>query len=156
MLSRIDLAILAALEESARLSYSELSERVGLSKTPCWQRVQALEKAGVIRGYRASLDRQKLSLGLTAHVQVIIDFNQRAAFENAVISHNAIIACHTTAGEADYLLEVVATDVQDLDKLLREDLCLLPGVQRFNTTLCLKTIKDAGGLTAAAQVGRGR
>ena len=145
-MDRFDRAILAELERDGRIGFAELGQRVGLSKTPCWKRVQALERAGVIRGYRAQLDPAALGVGLNAFVQVMMDFTKHTEFEQAVLRHPAVLACHTTAGEGDYLLHVVADGVAGLDALLREDLSRLPGVQRFSTTVCLTTIKDHGPL----------
>lgn len=146
-----DYAILRLLEADGRSSYVGLAEQVGLSKTPCWARVQNLEKDGVIRGYRAVLDPAALGLGLNAFVQVSIEFGSHTAFEAAALAHPAITECYTTAGDGDYLLRVVTRDVGTLDSLLREDLCRLPGVQRFSTQICLKTIKDGGALSQTAE-----
>jgi Lrp/AsnC family leucine-responsive transcriptional regulator len=67
-----------------------------------------------------------------------------------VRAHPAIIECYTTAGQGDYLMQIVTRDVESLDGLLREELTRLPGVQRFSTTVCMKRIKAAGGVTGAA------
>ncbi len=151
-----DHAILGLLEADGRQSYVALAEQVGLSKTPCWARVQALEKEGVIKGYRAVLEPAAIGLGLTAFVQVSIHFGSHAEFEAAALAHPAILECFTTAGDGDYLLRVATGDVDRLDGLLREDLCRLPGVQRFSTTICLKTIKDGGSLAQTAAFTRKR
>lgn len=147
-LSRIDLAILRILEADARISFAALAERVGLSKSPCWSRVQALEKAGVITGYHARIAPQAVGKGLTVFAQATVDFARAEAFEAAVLRHPAITDCHSTAGAADYLLRIVAADVADLDHLLRKDLSALPGVQRLTTTVCMKAIKAGGGVMA--------
>lgn len=147
-LNRADLSILRVLETDARISFSALAERTGVAKTPCWSRVQALEKAGVIKGYRAQLDAGALGRGLTVFAQVTIDFAQHEAFEAAAVRHPSILECHTTTGAGDYLLRIVAADVGDLDQLLRKELARLPGVQRFSTTICMKAIKQDGALTA--------
>ena len=149
-----DFSILTALEEDARQPFAALAERVALSKTPCWNRVRELERRDVIRGYHAVIDPRALGLNLTSFVQVRVEFGRHGEFERAVRDHPAIIECFTTAGEEDYLLKVVSGDVEQLDSLLRDELCRLPGVARFSTTICLKRIKDAGPLTrAAAAVG---
>ena len=149
-MDRHDRAILVALEADARQSFGAIAERVGLSKTPCWTRVQALEQRGTITGYRAVVDPHALGLKLSAYVQVTIEFGMHEAFETAVIAHPAILDCYTTAGAGDYLLHVITSDVERLDKLLREDLCMLPGVSRFSTTICMKKIKHGAPVTAAA------
>jgi Lrp/AsnC family transcriptional regulator, leucine-responsive regulatory protein len=152
---RIDLAILQALETDGRLSYADLGERVGLSKSPCWKRVQALEQAGAIQGYRAVLDPAALGLETTAFIQVTVAFDQHDAFEAAVMRHPRILSAHATVGEADYLLHVLAPNMPALDEFLRQELWRLPGVQRFVTTMAMRTIKPAGAITANLALGKG-
>jgi len=149
-MNKVDMAILAALESNGRESFEAIGRKVSLSKTPCWTRVQTLERDGAIRGYRAVIDPSALGVKLTAFVAVTIEFGSRVAFERAVGEHAAIIQCYTTAGEADYLLQVITGDVELLDSLLREELCRLPGVERLVSTVCLKRIKDDGPMTRAA------
>ncbi len=149
-MDKIDRAILAALEENGRVPFGDIAERVALSRTPCWTRVQRLTAEGAIQGYRAVIEPSALGLKLTAFVQVQIEFSRRAAFESAVLGHPAIIECYTTPGQDDYLLQVMTGDVERLDGLLREELCRLPGVQRSSTTICLKRIKGNGPVTRAA------
>ena len=148
ILSRIDLSILRILEADARISFAALAERVGLSKSPCWSRVQALEKQGVITGYRARIDAKAVGKGLTVYALATVDFARAEPFEAAVLRHPSIIECHSTAGAGDYLLRIVAADVADLDTLLRKELSQLPGVQRYTTTVCMKAIKEDGLLMA--------
>ena len=147
---KIDWSILEALEEDGRQSFAAVAERAGVSKTPCWSRVHALEQAGTITGYRAVIDPYAVGLKLTAFIGVTIAFGAREAFERAVAAHPAILECYTTAGAADYLLHVITSDVERLDGLLREELCRLPGVQRSDTTVCLKRIKGNGAIALAA------
>ena len=149
-MDKTDWLILESLEADGRQSFAAVAERVSLSKTPCWARVQTLEREGAIQGYRAVVDPYALGLKLTAFIGVTIDFGSRVAFERAVAEHPAIIECYTTAGPADYLLQIMTSDVERLDGLLREELCRLPGVQRSDTTICLKRIKDNGPISRAA------
>jgi len=147
---RIDREILTALERDGRQSYASLADSVGLSKTPCWNRVQAMEEAGIITGYRADIDPARISLGVMAYIQVMIDSAKREEFEAAVVAAPAILECHTIAGDGDYVLRVACRDVDDLDHLLRFDIGVLPGVQRSSTMICLKTIKRGGLFSQAA------
>lgn len=147
LMDRIDWKILAELEEDARLSFAELGERVGLSKSPCWSRVRDLERDGVIRGFAAQLVPGALGLAVQCFVEVRIRFDAHAEFEAAVMDHPAIIECHTTAGDGDYILRLYARSVEHLDHLLRHDLSKLPGVHRLSTNVCLKTIKSRASLT---------
>ena len=142
--------VLAELESDARLSYAELGEHIGLSKTPTWARVRALEQAGTITGYRAELDPAALGLDLHAFVEVRLRAAQHAEFEAAVLRHPAVIECFTTAGQADYLLHVLVTGIGALDALLRDEISRLPGVERLATTVGMTTIKRRARLTDCA------
>ncbi|WP_114954357.1 Lrp/AsnC family transcriptional regulator [Sphingosinicella terrae] len=147
----VDRSILASLERDARQSFSTLAENVGLSKTPCWTRVQSLERSGALAGYYAEVDPRALGLGVYAFVQISIDFARRPEFETAVRDCPAVIECYTIAGDADYLAKVICRDVDDLDNLLRFSISALPGVQRSATMVCLKTVKTRGSVLAAAE-----
>ena len=113
-----DRKIVRLLEQDARMSFADLAQEVGLSKTPCWKRVKALEESGVIRRYVTQVDPAKLGLGLEALVQVSIQSEDYERFENEVVKHPLIRRCLATTGEADYLLHVMAENMAELDALL--------------------------------------
>lgn len=144
MLDRVDEAILRLLEKDGRLSFSSLGQEIGLSKTPSWARVNALERSRVITAYRAEIDPSQLGLHLHAFVQVTIDAARHAEFEDVVLRHGSILECYTTAGDADYLLHVLVPGIEELDHLLREEIARMPGVRRVTTTIAMKTIKHRG------------
>jgi len=146
-MDKIDREIVGLLEEDARVSFARLGERVGLSKTPCWQRVREMERQGLIRGYRAEPDAEKLGLRVHAFVHVTITAARHAEFESAAASHPAVLQCFTTAGQADYLMHVLVGEIAQLDQLLRMEIRRMPGVQKLETTVCLKTIKARAPLT---------
>jgi len=150
-MDRLDWKIIAALEQDGRQSFAELGETVGLSKSPCWSRVRSLEGLGIIRGYAASLDPVALGLDVQSFVEVRISLDAHSEFEAAVIAHPAVVECHTTAGDSDYMLKIFARSVDHLDELLRHDLSKLPGVHRLSTVVCLKTIKQRGHLAEWAR-----
>jgi Lrp/AsnC family leucine-responsive transcriptional regulator len=141
-MDKTDQKILKSIETHARQSFAELGERVGLSKTPCWKRVQSLEASGIIKGYRASLDPKKLGLNLYAFVHVSIEASRYSEFESAVARIPAVLQCFSTAGEADYLMQVLVRDVEALDEVIRMVIAQLPGVQSTESTVCMKVIKD--------------
>ena len=143
----IDWKILAELEADGRLSFADLSERVGLSKSPCWSRVRELETNGAIEGFAALINPTSLGLAVQCYCQVRIGLDAHDAFEAAVLAHPAVIECHTTAGDSDYLIRIFARSVEHLDDLLRHELSVLPGVHRLSTTVCLKTIKSRAPLS---------
>jgi Lrp/AsnC family transcriptional regulator, leucine-responsive regulatory protein len=146
-MDKIDQRILTFLEENARQSFAELGEQVGLSKTPCWQRVRDMERQGVIKGYRADIDSAQLGLRVEAFVQVTLSSVQHVEFEEAVMRHPAVLQCFTTAGQADYLMHVLVAGISELDGLLRLEISQMPGVQRIETTVCMKTIKHRAPIT---------
>lgn len=150
-MDRIDWKITEALEANGRQSFAELAETVGLSKSPCWYRVRSLEQAGVIDSYNARLDPFALGLEVQSFVEVRINLDAHAEFEIAVVAHPAVVECHTTAGDSDYVLKVFTRSVDHLDELLRHDLSKLPGVHRLSTLMCLKTIKRQGNLAEWAR-----
>ncbi len=146
-MDEIDRRLLTSLEENARQSFADLGEQIGLSKTPCWQRVRDLERSGVIRGYRADIDAAQLGLQVQAFVHVTLSSAQHAEFETAVIQHPAVLQCFTTAGQADYLVHILVAGIAELDNLLRMQISRMPGVQRIETTVCMKTIKHRSAIT---------
>src|SRR5260221_8379312 len=109
-LDAIDRRMLAELQEDARLTNVELADRVGLSASPCIRRLKRLEREGVIEGYRATLDRSKLGLGLTIYVGVKVERHhdeEAAAFEAAVRALKEGISCPLGSGEGEFLVRVV-------------------------------------------------
>jgi len=142
-MDKFDKKIVQKLERDSRISYSKLADDIGLSKTPCWQRVKHLEATGVILSYTTELDYEKLGFEINAVVFVVIDFEKSEQFETSVQSHRSIIRCAAVTGDYDYLLEVVAKNMREFDNLLRKELSRLPGVQRFNTSLSTREVKQS-------------
>jgi Lrp/AsnC family transcriptional regulator, leucine-responsive regulatory protein len=147
---RIDRAILRALEADARLSFGDLADTIGISKTPCWNRVRALEKARVIAAYRAEIDPSQLGLELHAFVRVTLDGRRHAEFEAAVMRHRSVLECHATTGDGDYLLHVLVSGIAALDGFLRNEISCMPGVLRLHTTVGTKVIKGRSSILECA------
>jgi DNA-binding Lrp family transcriptional regulator len=147
MVDRIDKAILQILETDGRTSFNALSEKINLSKTPSWSRVQALERDKVITGYRAVLSPEKLGLHLQAFVQARVASDKQKAFQDAVHRNGSVLECYATTGEADYLLHVLVSDVTALDELVRTQIASMPGVKGVFTIVCLSVIKTDGRIT---------
>lgn len=150
-MDKMDWKIVSELERDGRQSYAELGERIGLSKSPCWSRVQQLEKKGIIGGYAARIEPSAVGLTVQSFVEVKINLDAHDAFEDAALKHPAVMECHTTAGDSDYLLRVFTRSVSDLDDLLRYELSRLPGVSGLATLICLKTIKSNGFISQWAR-----
>ncbi len=148
-LDDIDRRILATLQRNARLTNVELSAEVGLSPSPCLRRVGLLEKAGVIGGYHASLDRTGVGLGLTVFVGVKVERHQdeaAEAFRKAVRALPEVVSCHLVSGEADFLLQVVVPDLAAYERLLLGTLLKLPGVSDIRSNFAIQTVKQQAAL----------
>jgi len=118
-LDRIDRKILHELMQDATLPVVQLADRVGLSQTPCWKRVQKLEAAGVITGRVALVAPEKIGLGLTVFVEIEAAEHTdawRAAFKAAVEALPEVVEVHRMAGEVDYLLKVAVPDMDAYDR----------------------------------------
>ena len=141
----VDHMILAELQEDGRLTLTELAERVRLTPAPCHRRLRELERNGVITGYRAVLDPAAVGLGFEALVNVTMDREDAdtiAAFEAALVAVPEIRHAERLFGDPDYLLRVVAIDLNDYAALRDQKLATLPGVQRITSTIVMKRIVD--------------
>lgn len=144
-LDRVDVALLNALQANARLSIAELAERVSLTPSPCWRRVRRLEEAGLLVGYRAILAPKQLGYGVTAFVNVMMGSHDKETsrrFEQRLTEIPQIISCHHLSGKYDFLLEVVAEDLETFGVFAREVLQALPGVKEIYSSFSLKVVKD--------------
>jgi DNA-binding Lrp family transcriptional regulator len=138
-----DRKILAHLQEDGRLSLTDLGERIGLSLSPCHRRVRALEEAGVIADYRATIDPAAVGLNFSAIVFVTLQATDRDSvrgFEESVPGVPEIIQAQRLFGDPDYILNVITTDLAAFQKLYDESLSTLPNVLRLRSTLVMKTI----------------
>lgn len=144
-MDEIDRKILAELQQDGRLTVTELADRVRLTPAPCHRRLRELERAGVITGYRAVLDPAAVGLGFEALVSVTMDREDAdtiAAFEAALVAVPEIRHAERLFGDPDYLLRVVAVDLNDYATLRDQKLATLPGVQRITSTIVMRRIVD--------------
>lgn len=149
-MDNIDRKILKTLQENGRMSITELSEIVNLSKTPCAERVRRLEKTGMIDGYRAALNAEALGLGYVTFVQVTLEQTTTEIlekFNRAVRRIPEVEACHMTAGGFDYLLKVRTSGMADYRKLLGDRIGALPGVAQTHTYPVMETVSDNKGIS---------
>jgi len=145
MLDDADRKILAALQRQCKLSAQELADATGISSATCWRRVKSLEDAGVIKAYRAILDREKIGLAVTAFVHVTIErqyANVVAAIEKKIKARPEVLECYATTGDADFTLRVIAKDIADYDRFLQTFLLELPEVGQIRSSIALREIKE--------------
>ena len=151
-LDRIDLLLLAELQRQGRISNADLAERVHLSASACLRRVQRLERDGVIAGYRAEVDADRLGLGLQAFVRVQLNHHDAqaiAAFARVVGDWDEVIACHALTGDMDYLLQVAVRDLEHFSGFLLDRLLTQAGVADVNSSFVLRTVKAFRGMPLA-------
>jgi Lrp/AsnC family transcriptional regulator, leucine-responsive regulatory protein len=145
----IDRRMLEILQTDGRISNAALAEQLHLSPSPCLRRLRALERDGVITGYRAELDRGRLGLGLTLFVELKVDGHSdstAAAISDALMAAPEVVSAHIVSGSADFLLEVVVADLPAYERLLFETLLRLPNVSDVRSNFALRTVKSPGPL----------
>lgn len=153
-MDRYDRRILELLQENGRLSNLELAEHIGLSPSPCLRRVRALEEAGIIAGYRALLDAQRLGLSLMALVYISMDRHtpeRFANFDTRVRALPEVLECLLITGQqADYQLKVVVSDMQAYQELLLNRITRIEGVTGVHTSFVLRRVVDKTALPLPA------
>jgi Lrp/AsnC family transcriptional regulator, leucine-responsive regulatory protein len=144
-LDALDHRLLQALQNDARLSTAELGEQLALSQSPTWRRLKRLESEGVITGYQAVVDRKKLGLSVLAMVHVGMDSHDDKSarkFEEAIGLIPEVVWCHGMSGAEDFMLMVVARDLDHFSTLIMEKLRKLPAVKSLRSSFSLKAVKD--------------
>lgn len=144
----LDVAILGYLERRGRATNFEVGEAVGLSASAASRRIQALEGAGAIRGYRAIVDDRLLGRRMTVFIRVTLERQTAAmlgAFEAAIRRCKGIVSCHLMAGQYDYMVMVRVAGIDDYGRLHQNELSRLPGVSRLETSFALRDVMEGKG-----------
>ena len=165
-LDKTDIAILAQLQENARITNAELAKAVHLSPTPCFNRVRALEKLGLIKRHVTLLDPEPLGLRVTVFIQISLEKQVEDAlrrFEAAISARPEVMECYLMSGDADYLVRVVVEDIEALQHFIVKHLAKIPGVSNIRSSFALKQVRyktalplPAAGLTLAEPANRAR
>ena len=148
-LDEIDFSLLRNLQEHARISNVELADRIGLSPAPCLRRVQALERAGVIRKYVALLNPNAVARDVTVFVQISLDLQvggRLDTFERQIMGREEVLECYLMTGDSDYLLRVVVPDVASYERFLKEALTRIEGVVGIKSSFALREVKYSTAL----------
>ena len=148
-LDAIDLKILDELQRDGRLSNVALARSVGLSPTPCTERVRALEAAGIIAGYSARLNAQLLDLGLLVFIEIAIDRTSQDAFDQfagAMMRIPQVQECYMVAGGFDYLVKVRVPDMAAYRAFLGEVLSKVPGIRETHTYAVMERVKESAAV----------
>ncbi len=141
-----DRQIIRELQRDAGLTNNELAERVNLSPSPCLRRVRKLEDSGVIRGYTALVDQKKYGVPLTVFVRISLvqhNANTVSAFEEKIHDMEEVQDCYLTTGDADYILRVIASDLDGYESFVRKKLHKIEGIQSIATSFAYSAIKQS-------------
>jgi len=155
-LDSIDLRILEAVQRDGRITKLKLAEVAGLSPTPCWLRLRKLEQAGIIAGYHARLAPRRVAAFATVLVEVTLASHRQAdfeRFERAVAGMEEILACWAVGGGVDYILKLVARDIDAYQRLIDRMLAAEIGIDRYFTYIVTRTVKEDGPLPLALFAG---
>lgn len=150
----VDREILTALEENARATYIEIAQRVGLSQTPCTERIRRLEKDGYIESYQAQLNPDLVGRGFTTFIQVRLTDSTNATFDrfkDAVRKIDEVVECHMIAGEYDCLLKISVADMDAYRKVLIDKISEIPGIAQTNSYAVIEVLKRRGNLLIPVQ-----
>ncbi len=145
-LNKFDRAILAALQQDARISLNELSAKVGLTSSPCWARIKRMEENGVIEGYTVRVNAAAVGLADTVIVQVTLDDHSDQAlfdFGRALEMIPEVLEAFLVSGDYDYYLRIAVSDTRDYERLLREHLYKIPGIRHSKSSFVLRQLKQA-------------
>ncbi|MGI5215829.1 Lrp/AsnC family transcriptional regulator [Plantactinospora sp. CA-290183] len=144
-----DRAILTRLQTDGRIANIDLAEAVALSPSACLRRVRALERAGLIAGYRAELDRARLGLDLTVFIELQVEGHSRqtsARIEAALAGIPEVVACHVISGAADFLVEAAVPNLAGYERLLLDQILVIPSITDARSTFAIRTVKTRGPL----------
>lgn len=148
-LDRFDRKLLETLQTDGRVPNTDLAEAIGLSPSPCSRRVRLLEESGVIKGYSAILDQEKVGLGFTVFVDIKVERHREKeaeAFCEAVSVLPEVVMAHLVSGESDFLLQVVVPDLRAYKEFLTNTLLKLPGVRDIRSNFAIQTVKPQSPL----------
>ena len=143
-IDQTDRRILGLLQTSPGIKATEIGERIGLSQSACWRRIQRLRDEGVIKDQPAVLDREKVGLSTMVFAHVKLTSHGRSNltdFAEAVRQYPEVLDCYVVLGNVDFLLRIVAEDIKDYERFMYEKLSQLPGVQEVNSSIALSEIK---------------
>jgi len=151
-LSPAERQILFMLQENSRVSNARLAEAVGMSESPCFRRVKQMETSGLIKSYVAVIDQRQLGLDITAFVQVTMKDQtsyDEAKFTECVKAEDHVIECHAMSGSYDYLMKVVARNMDHFSEIAMQHILKFPGVKTIESSFNLKEMKNNHSLPCA-------
>ncbi|TCO75848.1 Lrp/AsnC family transcriptional regulator [Chromatocurvus halotolerans] len=154
-LSKQDIGILKLLQQDATRSTAGIAERVNLSQSPCWRRINRMEEEGLIRGRVALLDRSALGMDVVVFATINLTSTGRQnlmTFERDIVQHPEVIECYTMTGIWDYMLKIVTRDVRHYESFVRNTLTASPSIRELHSHLAVTEIKNTTELPLDTQL----
>ncbi len=154
-LSKQDIAILDLLQSDASLSSSQIAEKINLSQSPCWRRINRIEKSGLIKKRVALLDRSALGMELVIFASVKLTSAARQnldAFEADIVRHTEVQECYTIAGIWDYMIKIVTRDIRHYESFVRNTLTVNAAIAELNSHIAVTEIKNSTELPIQTQM----
>ncbi len=154
-LTRADIKLLKLLQHDASLSTAELAERVGMSQSPCWRRINRIEQEGIIQRKVALLDQHKLGMEIVVFTTISLTTHGRSAlqeFEREIVKFPEVVECYTMTGSMDYMLKIVTRDIRHYEIFIRTHLAQLPGIREMHSNVSVTRIKDTTELPLDTQM----
>jgi Lrp/AsnC family transcriptional regulator len=154
-LAKQDIEILKTLQSDATVSTAALAERINLSQSPCWRRINRLEQEGVIKGRVALLDRDALGMDVVVFATINLTSTGRQnllEFEQEIVGHPEVVECYTMTGIWDYMLKIVTRDIRHYEAFVRNTLTASPSVRELHSHMAVTEIKNVTQLPLETQL----
>ena len=154
-LARQDVDILKLLQHDATLSTASIAERINLSQSPCWRRINRLEQEGLIRGRVALLDRNALGMEVVVFATINLTSVGRQnliEFEREIVGHAEVVECYTMAGIWDYMLKIITRDIRHYEEFVRNTLTASPSIRELHSHMAVTEIKNVTQLPLDTQL----
>ena len=154
-MTRTDIEILKLLQADARLSINEIADKVYLSPSSCWRRIQRLHQDGIIKRNVALLDREKLGIEVVVFIMVNLVSQTGTAleeFEQQVSAFPEVLECYTMTGQTDYMLKIIARDMRHYESFMRKHIAQIPNIREMHSHVAITKIKDTMELPLDSQI----
>ena len=154
-LDKKDIEILKLLQQDASLPTGEIAERLNMSQSPCWRRINQLEKDGIIRAKVNLLDRGKLGMEMVVFASVNLNVTNLSTieeFERRIVSFPEVVECYTMTGMIDYMLKIITKNIQHYEQFVRQHLAQIPNVREIHSHVSVTEIKDTIRLPLETQL----
>lgn len=155
MLTKQDVEILKILQKDATIATASIADKINLSQSPCWRRINRLEEAGLIRKRVALLDRAALGMDVVVFATINLTSTGRQnllIFEQDIVRHPEVMECYTMTGIWDYMLKIVTRDIRHYEEFVRNTLTVSPAIRELHSHVAVTEIKNSTELPISAQL----